>query len=576
MSRPADRLEPSQRLACGGPIHPLFVAGPPARSASGAGASSGGPRSRSKHAAALSLLLLCMASPLRAGGQSPSWERSEVVSLPAGACQELHVERVGAGLLEIRFFTEPLPRPAGPDLKTSGASLLLASDDLERASLLLYDASGIYQQTARLPGPIRWQRDDSRLCIASGSDAVLCGPVAGEILGTVQIPFGAGWHARITGCAPFPIAERPIGTQLAWLAGFAALAALCVVPRTRRLRDVAVVVVHGAVLACALTAAADPWWLPSVALLPLAWIVAVFLTAAALIEPRRTWIQRIPTLALGSLVLFAVATVPHPVRTHAPADPVVPPLWLDTANWHPRAAHQSLEFRGRRLADVEDGAPVWLVLGGSVAFGEGVEASQTFTAVAQDRLREAGDPTILLNGGAQGWNIQNIDRFLSDFGDALPLSGIVLVSILNNATLPVVAPLDASCQRSLLRATLCNFWRSQLLVPWLKVVLPKPHNADRYRQTLRRLLARELGLGRRVVLLDEASDIEGRRLSLWDIDAYRSIAREVGGDFDLPLHSVSDAIAPLSPGERFLDGIHPTPEMHARIGRRLEEILRAR
>lgn len=522
-------------------------------------------------AALLSLLLLCTPHALHADEPAPAWERVGLVPLPTDECQELHIGRVGRGLLELRYFTEPLPRPTGPDLKTTGASLLLAANDLERASFLLYDASGIYPRTSRLPAPIRWQRHGSRLCIASGSLPVTCGSVAGEILGTLRIAFGPGWETSIAGCAPFPMAERPVGAWVAWLLGFTALAALVIAQRPR---NVWLVVASGGPFACAAVAALDPWLLPSVALLPAAAIAAILSTAWALIERRRPWTHRIPRIALGFSAISAIVCVPYPVWSNAPVKPVVPPLWFDTANWHPRAAHQSLEFRGRRLADVASGEPTWLVLGGSVAFGEGVEASQTFTAVAQELLRAAGDRTNLLNAGAQGWNIQNVDRFLVDFGDTLPVTGIVVASILNNATLPIVAPMDASCERSLLRAWLCNTWRSQLLLPWLKVILPKPHNPDRDRRILRSLLERELGLGRRVVLLDEASEMEGGILQPWDFDLYREIAREVGEEFDVPFHPVTDVAAELRPDERFLDRIHPAAAMHALLGRRLYEILR--
>jgi lysophospholipase L1-like esterase len=303
--------------------------------------------------------------------------------------------------------------------------------------------------------------------------------------------------------------------------------------------------------------------------------VPLLVAVVSIIRRRRPWRERAPRIALALLVALALARVPHPVSNAAPAEPAVPPLWLDTASWHPIGPHQSLELRGRPLASLDPNAESWLVVGGSVTYGTGVEPHQSFPAVAQDLLRAHGDRKVLLNGGVQGWNLHNIDRWLADLGDALPLRGIVVASILNNATLPIAAPAGAGCERSLLRAQLCNASRNQLLFTWPKAFLPKPHNPERYRAALRRLVARERALGRRVVLLDEATEFEGWLLVLWNAETYRAIAREVGAELGVPFHAVDAALAPLPMEQRFLDGIHPTAAAHALLGRRLAEILRA-
>lgn len=525
--------------------------------------------------ALLCLVLLLAPRALLAADEDalPAFERVELVRLSADECQELRIEGIGRGVLEIRFFAEEPLRPAGWDLKTSGASLLIAAADPARASFLLYHASGIYQQSARLAAPIRWTRRGSELCIASGSRPVFCGPTAGELRGTVRIAFGPGWDTDLTGCAALATPTRPRGPWIAALALFAALAALAL-RISRGPLDVVAVVLLALGLACGVSAALDPWRLPSVGLLAAGAIGSALVAGRALLVRRLRWQERLPCTVLGLLVAGALVAVPHPVATPAAVEPAVPPLWIDTASWHPRAPHQSLDFRGQPLADVVAGQETWLVLGGSVVFGEGVEASETFTAVAQDLFRAEGDPIVLLNSGMQGWNIQNIDRFLTDLGDALPVTGIVLVSILNNATLPIAGERSRFCDRSLVLAHLCNVLRSQLLLTWPKAILPKPHNLERYRSTLRRLLERELVLGRRVVLLDEAAEFD-RTPILWKAEPYRAAAAEIGAELGVAFHRVNDVVEALPAGDRFLDGIHPTPALHARLGYRLHEILRA-
>lgn len=508
----------------------------------------------------------------RADAVAP-FERFGIVPLPAGECQELRILRMGAGVLEVRFFGAPPPIPAGPDPKTLGASLLLAAADLGRPSFLLYDESGIYQRSGRVSEPIRWMRRGSELCVASGHGSAFCGTTTDEIRGTIRIAFGAGWKAEIWSCPAFAPHERSMGAWFAALTGFVALAGLALWS-SRRPRDVVVVGVWAAGFAGAMIAASDPWRLPGVVLLPSSAIAGAVLVALTLLERRRSWAHRLPHLALGMVVVAALLRVPHPVSVRAPAEAVAPPLWLDSANWHGAAAHQSLAFRDRPLAGVVPGEEAWLVLGGSVVYGAGVEASQTFTAVAEALLRADGRRIVLLNAGAHGWNVQHIDRLLQDLGDALPVTGIVLSSILNNATLPIAGPRSTDCERSLVRAYLCNASRAQQLFTWPKVFLPKPHNRERYRLALRSLLERELRLGRRIVLLDEVGEIDEG--ALWAPEDYREIAREISAQLGVAFHPVTDAYEALAPADRFIDGIHPTPAAHALLGRKLYAILRDR
>jgi len=511
-------------------------------------------------------LLLGGASVARA--EDAAWKRGDLVPLDSESCRELHVDRSGAGLLEIRFVAEPVPVPVGPDPKTSGASLLIPADDPERASFLLYDASGIYAQSARLAPPIRWMRRGRDLCVASGTTPVFCGRTRHEVEGTTRIAFGAGWETKLSGCAPIPLRERPTAIWLVLLAVLVTVVALrSARGRSQRLAIALLALVFGA----AVIAAQDPWRLPPSAIVGGA---AVALGWAGVAAARgRGWRDRTQGIGLALLVAIALARVPHPVWTATPAPSLAPPLWLDPASWQPLAPHQSLAFRDRPVASLAREAPNWLVLGGSVVFGDGVEAHQAFPAVAQDLLRGTGSRIEVFNAGVQGWNVHNVDRFLADVGDALPVTGIAIASILNNATLPIAAPDVADCGASLLHAAFCNVSRNQLLFTWPKVFLPKPHNPERYRDALRRILVREIGRGRKVVLLDEIGEIDAG-LKLWDTESYREIARSVGAELGVPFHSVSDAVASLPPAERWLDGIHPTPAMHALLGKRLAEILR--
>lgn len=522
---------------------------------------------------AIGVALLLAAHTAVAAAEEPAWKRGEIVALRTDECQELRVDRAGAGLLELRFFDGAMPLPVGPDPKTSGASLLLPASDPESASFVLYDASGMYSQSARLTPPIRWTRSGRDLCVGSGATPVFCGRTHREIEWTTRIAFGAGWETRIGGCAPLPPPDRPLPSRL--LGGIAVcllLAGLTLLRARNRWERVSVALLVP-VLGFAAIAAHDPWLLPFVAIVAAAALACVVAGIGALRGRSRPWSVRGAPITLAALAATVLSLVPHPVWTDAATPPAAPALWLDPASWQPRAAHQSLEFRDRPVASLAPDAPNWLVLGGSVVFGDGVEAHQAFPAVAQDLLRARGDRTMLFNAGVQGWNIGNIDRFMADAGGDLPLTGVVLVSILNNATIPIVAPSAPRCDTSLFRAWLCNATRSQAFFLWPKVFLPKPRSPERYRDMLSALLAREQARGRKIVLLDEIGEID-TGLRIWNTETYREIARAVAAERGVPFYPVSDAVASLPPAERYLDGIHPTPAMHALLGKRLAEILR--
>jgi hypothetical protein len=406
--------------------------------------------------------------------------------------------------------------------------------------------------------------------VASGATPVFCARTGSEIRGTTQISFGAGWETRIAACAPLAIPAAPKGAWLAALAGFAALAVFAFRRERRRFERLAL----ASFLACfaaIVLAAHDPWRLPFTVVVAAA--LAANAAAAIAVLRVRDWRRRGIWVGLALCTAIALWRIPHPVRVAEATAPAVPALWLDPASWHPRAPHQSLELRDRPVASLAPGAPNWLVLGGSVAFGDGVAAYQAFPAVAQDILRASRDPIQLFNAGVQGWNIRNIDQLMADLGDALPLTGVVLVSILNNATIPIASPAAVGCDAAFLHAWSCNVWRSQAFFIWPKVLLPKPKGPERFGDALRTLLAREKQRGRKIVLMDEIGEIDAG-LRIWDTETYREIARSVAAELGVPFYPVSDAVASLPPTERWLDGIHPTPAMHALLGKRLAEILR--
>jgi hypothetical protein len=524
-------------------------------------------------AALAALAAMLAAPPAHAATPLPPFERAELSRVPRDTCQELRVARAGEGHLEVRFFAStPLER-TGPDPKVEGASLLLPGDDPERATLVAWDASGPYARSARVPAPWRWVVRDGRLCVASGADPVLCAAVATEPTRFVQIAFGPGWETDVVGCStvarPAPARGAPT-----WGALLVAAAAAAVgLARGARARSVAVAA--AAAGAPAVLAHLHPFAPLGPTGAAVSGLVGAVVLAGALAARRAHGRARLAFAALGLVTALAAVTAPHPVATPSPAPPAVPPLFTDAAFWHPRGPHQSLAFRGRPVAGVEASREVWLVLGGSVAFGEGVEADETFTAVAEARLRASGRDLDLDNAGAQGWNLAAIDRWLRDMGDALPVDGLVLVSILNNATLPIPGPRAAGCDASLLRAFACNRWRSLFFLTWPKVFAPEPHNPERHAARLRGLLERETALGRRIVLMDEpsAAQIHGGRFRWFGAEAYRAATRAIGADFGLALHPVADVLAALPADEAFFDGLHPTPAAHRLWGERLAEVL---
>jgi len=529
------------------------------------------------------LALLATADAALAAVPLPPWQRVELSRVPPGECQELRIARVGEGLLQVRFFATSHLEATGPDLETEGASLLVPAADPERATLVVYDPSGPYARSARVAPPVRWSVGDGRLCVASGSEPRLCGAVAAAPTRFVEIAFGPGWETDVVGCSAIgrPAPRRGSWALAALLA--AAVAGAAFVVRGALARGTALVLVGAASLA--LAAHVRPFGLLGPDAAAGAGLLGACIGLGALFARRASVATRGASVAprgalatLGALVALVAATAPHPVAAPEPAAQVVAPLFTDAAFWHARGPHQSLEFRDRPLASLDPRRESWLVLGGSVAFGEGVETDETFTAVAEARLHEDGRAIDLYDAGAHGWNLAAIDRWLRDLGDAFPVRGLVLVSILNNATLPIPGPRPAGCDASLVRAWACNQWRSLFFFTWPKVFWPKPHNPERHAALLRGLLERETALGRGIVLMDEPSEaqIHGGLFRRFGADDYRAATRAIGGDFGLALHPVADALATLPEGEAFIDGIHPTAAAHRLWGERLAEILAAR
>ncbi len=182
--------------------------------------------------------------------------------------------------------------------------------------------------------------------------------------------------------------------------------------------------------------------------------------------------------------------------------------------------------------------------------------------------------------GVGGWNLGQLDRFLRDVGDRLPVRGIVLASVLNNAAFPIVgAPSSPPCS-AFICAYAHNLARNYLLLPIANFFVPKPHNQERFATLLEQLISRETALGRTVVLLDETHEAQLRPswYNRWlggPQDAYRAILRRVGARHGLALHRVDDAVGRLPPTQQFLDGMHLTPAGHVAVGTRLAGILRS-
>ncbi len=484
------------------------------------------PRTPSAHPArrafaALALLLqplLAEAAPL------PAWQRSAPSALPDESCQELRIERTGSGPLEIRFLADAALGATGPDFKIDGASLLVPPGQTGHPSLVVFDEGGPHAATASVPEPLRWIRRGGELCIASGAAPKMCAELAGGTDRIRLLAHGEGWDVDVVRCGVVAAGSGG-GPRAAW-AHFA--------------------------LGLGLGALA--------------------LALLSLLLPGRFRRGRVirGTACVGAGL--AAFSVPPAIETHDPVPGVATPLLRDAAFWHPRAAHQSLEFRGRPVYTVDPERESWLVLGGSVTFGEGIEADETFVAKAEARLRSEGRPVDLYNAGAQGWNLHAIDTWLRDMGDRLAVDGIVIVSILNNATLPVLGDAPGGCRARLATHAACNRWRSPFFDVPLKVLLPRRANAERHRELLRRILERELALGREIVLLDEPKEPGGIFDDWLGVGRARAVTEAVAGEFGLPLHPVADALAPLGEGA-FLDGIHPTAEGHRVWGERLADVL---
>jgi lysophospholipase L1-like esterase len=303
---------------------------------------------------------------------------------------------------------------------------------------------------------------------------------------------------------------------------------------------------------------------------------------------RRRWRDDGAVLGLLAAAGLWAVLVPHPL---VPADGVLmrddaaaPPLWTDAAYWHFHAPQQELAFRDRPASTVFDDAAAaasetWLVLGGSVTFGWETAATTTFTALAEQQLAGEGYRVRLLNAGVGGWNLGQLDRFLRDVGDRMPLHGVVLISVLNNAAFRIVGPPTAPPCGTLLCAYAYNLSRNYLLLPVANYFLPKPNNLARYETLLDDIVSRERALGRIVVLIDETHEaqLHPAWYNRWIggvQDRYRAVARAVAAAQGLQFHRVDDAVAQVPVDQRFTDGMHLTSAGHAAVAARLADILR--
>lgn len=524
--------------------------------------------------AAFAPLLVAQAAPA-----DPAWLRSESLALPDRQCQELAIRARGEGPFEVRYAAQALPT-VGNDPKIAGATLLLSGAAAERATLLAHHESGYYPRHFALPGPVRWMRRGRTLCIASGSAPQVCARVAGRIETVTRTAFGDGWDTGILPCAAPSWPEATVGRSL--LPGaFPVLLLLSLLARGgRRAAWMAAIVAPG--LVAGAVARLDPWLLDPV------WVFASGLGALpvaihGLRGLRRDRATGALAVALAALVVAWLAWIPNPSwRVRGPAaagapGPAAPPLWVDPAFWNPSAVQQSLRFRTVPVAEARVRAQAtWLVVGGSVVYGQAVAPEDTFVALAESRMRSEGLDVRLLNAGVPGWNLAQLDRALRDALDDLPVDGLVLHSVLNNAVFPLVGE-GGACSGGLLRAWTCNAARNYFVFTHLKLVLPKLRNHARYRETLRALLRRERALGRQVVIVEETSEheLDGAPMDAWVGGPYREIQREVARELGLPVHSLVPALSALPPDARFVDGIHLTRQGHAAAGAALAEILRA-
>lgn len=519
----------------------------------------------------------CLAVALLAGAGSaqadplPPWTRSAPLPLPENECQQLVVGRRGAAPLELRFPTAPLAA-TGTDAKRSGASLVVPPSPSDPASAVFFDRAGLYPAALSPGGSLRWHRRGRGLCFATSNGDAACGRTR-RALGAVQlIAFAPGWRASLRPCpTPAPPGRgSPLPPSLLALA-LAVGGTLLV--RRRRAETPWLV---GLALPAAASFAAwlDPAGIdPRVALGTLA--LALALAVVRLLQRVRKLSGWDAAYALTALaVALAGEEIAHPQslpasKTSPPAP--IPSLWTDPAYWHPAAFHQTLSFRGDPPAGEEK---TWLVLGGSVTFGDGVAPEATFVKTAERQLRAAGHRVRLLNAGAQAWNLGQIDRLLRDLGASLAPDGLVIASVLNNAHFRLPEARPVWCDGRLLAATLCNLIRSPTRLALAKLLAPKPGNRGRFRRTLRAILDRARAQGRPVVLLDETSR--------WQIEAsprdrrheaYRAAIRETAADYGLALHAVDRAVAAVPASARFLDAIHLAPAGHEAVGARLAEVL---
>ncbi|MGH0035627.1 MAG: SGNH/GDSL hydrolase family protein [Myxococcota bacterium] len=458
-------------------------------------------------------------------------------------------------------------------------SLLVPSDPAAPAEVVLLHPVGPYARAVTLAEPIRWMRRGRRICFASGSSVAACGEASGSLRVSQRVALGAGWRTRLRGCAPFTVRHQAPWTPI--VGGVLTAGALLALARRRGRRRGLLLLAPSAGLV--LLSGLAPWALdPRLDLLAIGVCVALAASMAAL-ALRGGARHRLAVAGCAALVAAWGVLVPHPVRVAGssralPGTTGEAELWVDPALWNPVAPHQALATREEPLAALDDDGPeTWWVVGGSVAYGVEVDPAHTFTAQAERRLRAAGHRVRLRNAAAPAWNLGQIDTFLRGLGDRLPVRGIVVASVLNNAGFSLHGPRPRGCEHTLAGATACALWRSPLHLAWLKYFLPKPGNLDRIRRTLGELIERERSLGRSVILLDETSRWQiGRHLRDGRDEAVRTALREVAAHRGLRLHPVADAVAAVPPDDRLLDAIHLAPAGHAAVGTRLAAILAPR
>lgn len=530
---------------------------------------------------ALYLSLLAVA-PVHADA---AWRRSRPTRVTTDGCQELRIHRRGTGLFELRLIptAEGLPS-VGFDPMTSGASIFLPPDG-DDVTFVVSDTSGMYELTLTVGGSIQWSKHERQLCFASSGQPLTCAQTSEEVRQVQRIAFGDGWKTEIIACSAPP---RP---TFSWIpiAVFSLLFAGTTMLQLRRCArpgDYLGLALLVAVALYATLARVDPWRLSPMWGLVGTTIVGVLLLIRLLRGSPR---QDVLLLALMVSSAAWAMTIPHPLQPAPPrnarARRAVPPLWIDAAYWGPLAPHQTLAFRtldddiaGIAASDDEE---TWLVLGGSVVAGREVEAAETFPLVAERLLTDEGLPIRIVNAGVAGWNIGQIDRFLQDLGDRLPVHGIVMMSVLNNAAFPIRAEPAIPQVHTLLGAYAHNLVRNYLLFITINFFVPKPGNIEAYKEVMSRLLERELGLGRRLLILDEThtNQMQPRRLNHWFYrrdETYRAALREVSGRFDLRVDPVVGALSTVPAADQFVDGLHLTRAGHAAIARELAALLKAR